>query len=100
MIPPVVEWHLQENSMYRLTSGYAWLVYYPLTYSAYIALTIRSFVHVPFNNSWNQHTYTSLILFPFGLWAPVFTDGSSSSHSKGLRSPTPEILLYTNTCKQ
>ena len=28
VIPPVVEWHLQENSIYGMPSGYAWLVYY------------------------------------------------------------------------
>ena len=27
-IPPVVEWHLQENSIYGIPSSYAWLVYY------------------------------------------------------------------------
>ena len=37
--PPVVKWHLQENSMYRMPSSYAWLVYY-VVLSAYIALTI------------------------------------------------------------
>ena len=31
---------------------------------------IRSFVQVPFDNRWNRHTYTSLTLLPFGLWAP------------------------------
>ena len=25
MIPPVVEWHLQENSIYGMPGGYAWL---------------------------------------------------------------------------
>ena len=29
---------------------------------------------VPFNNRWNQHTYTSLTLLPFGLWAPDNTE--------------------------
>ena len=28
VIPPVVEWHLQENSIYGILSSYAWLVYY------------------------------------------------------------------------
>ena len=30
VIPPVVEWHLQENSiiLYGMPSSYAWLVYY------------------------------------------------------------------------
>ena len=33
-----------------------------------------------FDNRWNQHTYTSLMLLPFGLWAPgntlaIFTLG-------------------------
>ena len=26
---------------------------------------------MPFDNRWNQHTYTSLTLLPSGLWAPV-----------------------------
>ena len=38
---------------------------------------IRSFVRVPFDNRWNQHTYTSLMLLPFSLmllivWYGVF----------------------------
>ena len=28
VIPPVVEWHLQENSIYGMLSSYAWLVYH------------------------------------------------------------------------
>ena len=28
VIPPVVEWHLQENSIYGMLSSYARLVYY------------------------------------------------------------------------
>ena len=31
VIPPVVEWHLQENSIYGIPSSYAWLVYYVLS---------------------------------------------------------------------
>ena len=71
MIPPVVEWHLQENSIYGMPSGYAWLLLVlcelQRLHSTY---HIKSFVQVPFDNRWNQHTYTSLMLLTFGLWAP------------------------------
>ena len=73
VIPPVVKWHLQENSIYGMPSS---LVYYATSAKcAYVGRTyhIRSFVQVPFDNRWNQHTYTSLTLLPFGLWAPDYT---------------------------
>ena len=46
-------------------------------------------MRVPFDNRWNQHTYTSLTLLPFGLWTP----GKCSLQVQ----PTPqsEIASYT-----
>ena len=68
VIPPVVEWHLQENSIYGMPISYAWLVYY---WTSAIAPTstyhIRSFGQVLFDNRWNQPINTSLTLLPFGL---------------------------------
>ena len=65
VILPVVKWHLHNSSLYGMTS---WLV--NCATSATCTYRIRTCGLVLFDNRWNQHTYRSLMLLPFGIWAP------------------------------